>query len=84
MAGAKFIILNSESPAIFRPKPIKSTEPTLIISVTTASARNGARKVASNVRPPSITSTGMADKATPAPSDDARRNPVIPSSKLLI
>ena len=84
IAGTKFIILNLVTSIIFKPKPTSRTDPTHIISVITSAGNQGSNRPAKRIILPCIKRTGMADKATPIPSDDANKTEVIPSRILLV
>ena len=84
IAGIKFIILKSVRFNILNPIPIKSTDPTVVISRITAALSKGARSCANNMSPPWYSSKGIAEKITPIPSDDEKRIAEIPSMTLFV
>ena len=64
---------------IFNANAINKSEPTDTISVTTASDRMGANTWAINMMHPSTITTGIEEKATPTPNEEANNSAVIPS-----
>lgn len=72
MAGIQFITLIFVNPIILNDSAIISMEPIIDICDIISAVSIGDTRCASIVRPPSITSTGIAENITPTPSAEVK------------